>query len=45
MIRKSVKRISEKIMLSNKELKRDDDSKKSHPALGIDVSSLPQYTA
>jgi hypothetical protein len=32
MIRKSVQRFSEKIML-NKRLERDDDSKKSHPAL------------
>jgi hypothetical protein len=35
MIRKSVKRFSEKIMLkqSNKELKRDDDSTQFHRAL------------
>jgi hypothetical protein len=32
MIRKSVKRFSEKIML-NKELKRDDDSSQCHRAL------------
>ncbi|UWU70427.1 hypothetical protein [Bradyrhizobium sp. NC92] len=32
MIRKSVKRFSEEIML-NKDLKRDDDSSKSHRAL------------
>jgi AcrR family transcriptional regulator len=33
MIRKSVQRFSDKIML-NKKMERDDDSKKSHPALG-----------
>jgi len=32
MIRKSVKRFSEKIML-NQDLKRDDDSSQSHRAL------------
>jgi len=33
MIRKSGYRFSEKI-ISNKKIERDDDSKKSHPALG-----------
>jgi hypothetical protein len=33
MIPKSVQRFSEKIMLKKK-LERDDDSTKSHPALG-----------
>jgi hypothetical protein len=33
MIRKSGNRFSEKIML--KQLERDDDSKISHPALGV----------
>jgi hypothetical protein len=33
MIRKSVQRFSGKIMLKQK-IERDDDSKKSHPALG-----------
>jgi hypothetical protein len=33
MIRKSVQRFSEKIMLKQK-IERVDDSKKSHPALG-----------
>jgi hypothetical protein len=34
MIRKSVQRFSEKIMLKNKDLKRDVDSSTSHRALG-----------
>jgi hypothetical protein len=38
MIRKSGHRFSEKIMLKQK-MERDDDSKKSHPALGSDVQS------
>jgi hypothetical protein len=34
MIRKSGNRFSEKIML-NKKIERDDNSKRSHPALGF----------
>jgi hypothetical protein len=37
MIRKSGDRFSEKIML-NKKIERDDDSKKSHPALVLQAS-------
>src|SRR5229473_3083578 len=37
MIRKSGYRFSEKIMLKQKKIEWDDDSKKSHPALGATV--------
>jgi hypothetical protein len=39
MIRKSVQRLSEKIML-NKKLERDDDSKKSHRALLLGLGAV-----
>ncbi|MGH6741223.1 MAG: hypothetical protein ACREDY_19740 [Bradyrhizobium sp.] len=39
MIRKSVQRFSEKIML-NKKLERDDDSKKSHRALLLGLGAV-----
>jgi hypothetical protein len=34
MIRKSGYRFSEKVVLKQKDRERDDDSRKSHPALG-----------
>jgi hypothetical protein len=40
MIRKSGHRFSERIMLKQKKVERDDDSKKSHPALTA-RSALP----
>jgi hypothetical protein len=39
MIRKSGYRFSEKIMLKQK-IERDDDSKKSHPALRVPTNPL-----
>ena len=39
MIRKSVKRFSEKIML-NKKIEWDDDSKISHPALIDEIGKM-----
>jgi hypothetical protein len=39
MIRKSGNRFSEKIMLKKK-MERDDDSKKSHPALEIGLGRI-----
>jgi hypothetical protein len=41
MIRKSVKRFSEKIML-NKKIERDDDSKKNHQVLAERIDSACQ---